>query len=64
MSDVTLSLREAVAICEAQSEIWEIGRFEFKLRKRNCAYCYLDGVESYSVPDEVRADLETISRRL
>jgi hypothetical protein len=60
MPNVTLPLREAVAICEAQNEIWDIGQFEFRLRKSNCAYCYLDGVESYSVPDEVKPELEAI----
>ena len=51
MQNVTLSLREAVAICRAQHKIWEIGGFEFRLGGRGCAYLYLDGLETYSAPD-------------
>ena len=60
MPSVTLSLSEAVAICGAQDKIWEIGGFVFQLGSRECGYLYLDGLETYSVPDEVRPDLEAL----
>jgi hypothetical protein len=60
MQNVTLSLSEAVAICGAQHKTWEIGGFEFTLGSRGCAYLYLDGLETYSGPDEVRPDLEAL----
>jgi hypothetical protein len=60
MPNVALSLSEAVAICGAQDKVWEVGSFVFQLGSRECVYWYLDGLETYSVPDEVRPDLEAL----
>jgi hypothetical protein len=60
MQNVTLSLSDAMAICGAQEKIWQTGGFEFSLGSRVCTYGYIDGLETYSVPDEVRADLEAL----
>jgi hypothetical protein len=60
MQNRTLSLSKAVAICRAQHRMWEIGGFEFRLGGQGCAYLYVDGLETYSPPDEVRLDLEAL----
>lgn len=61
MKDVQLSLKDAIALHEANDRIFEASRFHFVLHGAVCLFQYLDGIERVSgVPDKMQPQFEKI----
>ena len=61
MKNVQLSLREAIAVCEANDKLFQSRRFIFILHGAVCQFEFLDGVEAFfGIPDEIRPQFEKI----
>jgi hypothetical protein len=61
MKNVQLSLREAIAVCEANDKLFESRRFHFTLHGAVCKFEFLDGVEAFfGIPDEMQPQFKKI----
>lgn len=61
MKNVQLSLREAIAVCEANDKLFQSRRFIFILHGAVCQFEFLDGVEAFfGILDEIRPQFEKI----
>jgi hypothetical protein len=61
MKDVQLSLKDAIALHEANDRIFEASQFLFVLHGAVCLFQYLDGIERVSgVPDQMQLQFEKI----
>jgi hypothetical protein len=61
MKNVQLSLREAIAVCEANDKLFQSRRFIFILHGAVCQFEFLDGVEAFfGIPGEIRPQFEKI----
>jgi hypothetical protein len=60
MRDVQLLLNQAMAITDAHNQIGAASQFEFELSGEKCRSQYLDGIQMYLAPDNVRPKLESL----
>jgi hypothetical protein len=61
MKNVQMSLRDAIAVCEASQKLFEASRFHFIFHGAVCLFERLDGNEAFSgVPDEMQPQFAKI----
>jgi hypothetical protein len=54
MKDAQIALRTVIEFFQAEAKIGEACNFEFTFGGEKCYARYLDGVQCFSVPDQVR----------
>ena len=60
MKDIQLLLNQAIAITDAYNEIGAAADFEFELGGEKCRSNYLDGIQLYMAPDDLRPKFEKL----
>jgi hypothetical protein len=60
MKDARIAMRTVIGFFEANAKIGEVCNFEFLFGGERCHARYLDGVQSFSVPEQDRPKLEKL----
>jgi hypothetical protein len=60
MKDVQLTRDRAIEICNAYHEIYLAGEFEFELRGEKCISQWIDGVQTFAIPDSIRQEFAKV----
>jgi hypothetical protein len=60
VKDAQIAMRTVIGFFEADAKISEVCNFEFMFGGERCYARYLDGVQSFSVPDQDRPKLEKL----